>query len=123
MAYRHLWLGLGWTLVLLVVVFSLMPNPPDSGVDQGDKIGHLLAYLGLMAWWGQLQQRRNMLLILFLLMGAALEGLQGLTPARETSLMDMVANGAGALLGWLATRRWPDWLQALETRLAARPAP
>jgi VanZ family protein len=123
MAYRPYWVSLGWALVLLVIVFSLMPSPPDSGVAQGDKIGHLLAYLGLMAWWGQLRARPGLLLILFLVMGAVLEGLQGLTPAREPSLQDMAANGAGALLGWLATRRWPHWLPALEARLAARTGP
>ena len=121
MAYRSYFLGLGWVLVLLVVGFSLAPNPPDTGVDQGDKIGHLLAYFCLMAWWGQLHDRHPRLLVLFLLLGAALEGLQGLTPSREPSLFDMLANASGALLGWLATRIWPHWLPVLDARLASRP--
>lgn len=118
MKLRPYWLALGWLLVAAVCWLSLTPSPVDTGIDQGDKIGHLLAYLGLMTWWGQLDARTNRLLLLFLLMGMALEGLQGLTPSREPSLMDMVANASGALLGWLASRTWPDWLARLEQRRA-----
>ena len=118
MAYRPYWVALGWALVALVCWLSLTPSPVDTGIDQGDKIGHLLAYFARMAWWGQLDPRRNRLLLLFLCMGMALEGLQGLTPERVPSLLDMAANASGALLGWLATRAWPDWLRRLERRRA-----
>jgi len=110
---------IGWLLVAVVCWFSLTPSPPDSGLHQGDKMGHLLAYLALMTWWGQLDGRRHRLLLIFVVMGMALEGLQGLTPSREPSFMDMAANGLGALLGWLASRAWPDWLARLESRRAA----
>lgn len=116
MTLRPYWLALGWLLVVAVCWLSLTPSPMDSGIDQGDKVGHLLAYLSLMAWWGQLDTRTNRLLLLFLLMGMALEGLQGLTPQREPSLLDMLANASGALLGWLTSRTWPDWLARLERR-------
>jgi len=85
----------------------------DTGVDNGDKLGHLLAYFSLMAWWGQLDPRRGRLLGLFLLLGLLLECLQGLIPERQPSSLDMLANAAGAGLGWLATRAWPDWLARL----------
>ncbi len=104
---------LGWLLVAAVCWFSLTPSPVDSGIDNGDKLGHLLAYLVLMSWWGQLDPRSNRLLLIFVFMGVALEGLQSLTPNREPSGLDMVANAAGALLGWLATRAWPNWLARL----------
>ncbi|MEW5770554.1 MAG: VanZ family protein [Pseudomonadota bacterium] len=112
MPYRTYWLGLGWGLILAVTYLSLTASPIDTGVDNGDKAGHLLAYFSLMAWWGQLDRRVNALLILFLAMGAGLELLQGLIPGREPSLLDMAANAGGALLGWLATRAWPSWLPA-----------
>jgi VanZ family protein len=118
MTYRPYWLGLGWMLVGVVCWLSLTPNPVDTGMDQGDKIGHLSAYLVLMTWWGQLDPRRNRLVLGFILMGMALEGLQGLTPHRQPDLLDMLANSAGALLGWLLTRTWPDWLQRLERKWA-----
>lgn len=122
MAFRPYWLALGWLLAAAVCWFSLTPSPMESGIDQGDKLGHLLAYFSLMAWWGQLHGRRGWLLLLFLAMGATLEGLQGLTPQRQPDLADLLANATGATLGWLATRRWPAWLPALEARLA-RAAP
>lgn len=118
MTHRPYWLALGWMLMGTVCWLSLTPSPVDTGINQGDKIGHLLAYLSLMAWWGQLDTRINRLLLLFLIMGAGLEGLQGLTPSREPSFLDMVANAIGAGLGWLASRTWPDWLMRLEKRLA-----
>lgn len=113
-AYRLL----GWVLVAEVCWLSLAPNPMDTGIDNGDKVGHLLAYLALMTWWGQLDPRSNRLLLLFLCMGAGLELLQGLTPLRQPSVMDMLANASGAMLGWLATRAWPKWLMRLKPRRA-----
>ncbi|MCP5279782.1 MAG: VanZ family protein [Thiobacillus sp.] len=115
---RTCWLALGWLLVAAVCWLSLTPRPVESGIDQGDKVGHVLAYLSLMAWWGQLHPRTNRLLLLFVLMGAGLEVIQGLTPERQPSFLDLLANTAGALLGWVATRTWPGWLRGLERRLA-----
>ncbi|MEW6677543.1 MAG: VanZ family protein [Pseudomonadota bacterium] len=117
MRYRTLWLICGWLLVAAVVYLSLTGNPPDTGIRSGDKLGHLLAYLSLMAWWGQLSSRHGRLLVVFIAMGALLEGLQSLTPVRQPGLLDMAANASGALLGWMASRRWPAWLPALESRL------
>lgn len=119
MSYRPYWLALGWLLVAAVCWLSLTPSPVETGIDQGDKIGHLLAYFSLMAWWGQLDPRRGRLLVLFLFMGLLLEGLQGLTPTRQPSGLDMLANAAGAGLGWLATRTWPDWLARLDRQWSA----
>ena len=119
MTHRPYWLTLGWALVAAVCWLSLTPSPVDTGIDNGDKVGHLLAYLGLMTWWGQLDSRSNRLLFLFLLMGAGLELLQGLTPTRQPSLMDLLANVSGALLGWLATRAHPHWLTGLEKRFVS----
>jgi hypothetical protein len=100
---------------------QIPPRPENAGYlsTKRDKMGHLLAYLALMTWWGQLDGRHHRLLLIFVVMGMALEGLQGLTPSREPSFMDMAANGLGALLGWLASRAWPDWLGRLESRRAA----
>jgi VanZ family protein len=114
MTLRPYWLAVGWLLVAAVCWFSLTPSPLETGIRQGDKLGHLLAYLSLVAWWGQLEPRGHRLWLIFLLMGMALEGLQGLTPQRKPSLHDLFANITGASLGWLATRQWPDWLARLE---------
>lgn len=120
MRFRNYWLALGTGGVALVVWLSLTPAPVDSGVDHGDKLGHLLAYAGLMGWWGQLHRRWLLLFVLFVALGAAMELLQGLTPTREPSLADMLANTAGAALGWFVTRRRPRWLAGLDAHLARR---
>ena len=114
MRLRPFWLALGWLLVALVCWLSLTPQGVDLGENNADKVGHLLAYFTLMTWWGQLDQRSNRLLLLFLLMGFVLEVLQGFTPTREPSALDMLANAGGAVLGWLATRFRPRWLADLE---------
>jgi VanZ family protein len=123
MHYRPVWLIAGWLLLALVVYLSLTGNPPDTGIQSGDKVGHLLAYLTLMVWWGQLSSWHGRLLLAFIVLGALLEGLQGLTPERQPSLLDMVANASGALLGWLASRQWPAWLAALDRRLMPQRTP
>jgi VanZ family protein len=119
MTLRPYWLALGWAMVAAVCWLSLASAPLDTGIDHGDKVGHLLAYLGLMAWWGQLDSRSGRLLLLFLCMGAGLEGLQGLTPMRQPSLMDMLANASGAILGWLTAHTHPHWLADLERRFVS----
>ena len=46
----------------------------------------------------------------FIAMGVALEGLQRMTGTREYDLLDMLANSAGVLSGWLAARLLPRLL-------------
>lgn len=115
-SHRTLWLVLGWAGIAVVVILSLLPNPPHTGVSGGDKIGHLLAYFGLMFWFGQLYRRHLPWALGFLALGAVLEVIQGLTGYRETSLADLLANATGIALGWLAARRWPHCLGHLEAR-------
>jgi len=116
--YRRVWLVLGWTGITGVVVLSLMPNLPHSGVSGGDKIGHLLAYFTLMFWFGQLYVHRLPWALGFLALGASLEVLQGLTGYRDMSPADLLANATGIGLGWLAALRWPRSLARLEARWA-----
>jgi VanZ family protein len=100
----------GWVLILLVVFFSLLPEPPEViEFEQGDKLGHLVAYLSLMLWFANIYPGRNQqisLSVAFLAMGAVLESLQGLTGHRTFQYSDMVANGVGISLGWLLAKTW-----------------
>lgn len=105
---------IGWALVALVTVLSLIPHPPHSHVTFGDKFGHVLAYFTLMAWFGQLFSGHYRLALAFLAMGCGLEVVQGMTGYRDASLLDMLANGLGVALGWLTSRRFPE----LRARLA-----
>ena len=119
-AYTHprAWLAIGWGLVALVTFLSLTPDGPDTGIQFGDKYGHILAYFSLTAWFGQLYPGRPAILVIaFLAMGGGLELAQGLTDYREASLLDMLANALGVALGWLTTRLAPHTLLRLDRGL------
>ena len=113
---RPLWLIVGWLLVLLVIVLSLAPVPVDVPVEEGDKVGHVVAYAALMFWFANLFEtlnRRSMLAIGFVVLGIALEFVQGWTDYRTFELADMAANALGVAMGWvLAPPRLPNFLRA-----------
>lgn len=94
-----------WSLVILLVIGSLMPaaHVPDTGLS--DKLGHLLGYAvltlaGLLAHPGRVWR---VLLGVFAL-GVAIEVAQYFTPSRSFEWLDMLANGAGVLLGFALWR-------------------
>ena len=116
---RRLWLALGWFIVAAIVYFSLFKLAIDADIQNGDKVGHFLAYGGLMLWWSQLYvstTTRLKLALAFVALGAAMELAQGLTPDRYPESLDLAANSAGVLLGWLAA---PPRLPNFYARLAA----
>jgi hypothetical protein len=115
----RLWRFLGWSLVLVVVYLSLTPKPPPTGMEFGDKFGHLAAYAGLMGWWLQIHRRPERLALLFVLMGLGLEILQSLSGFRNGDIFDMAANTLGVGLGWLTALLLPNWLARLD-RMTAR---
>jgi VanZ family protein len=122
--FSRLWWAVGWVLILLVVFFSLSPEPPEViQFEQGDKFGHLIAYLSLMLWFSNIYpggtQRRS-LSMAFFAMGAILEFIQGLSGYRTFQYTDMVANGVGILLGWLLAKTWFGTFLLKLDRLLAR---
>jgi len=92
---------LGWALVAYV---SLQPQPP-LGVDLDDKLAHFLAY-GLMSASAVTFCRSFPSLLgiaaFAAVVGVLMEYLQALVPGRLFEVADMVANAAGAGLGWVA---------------------
>lgn len=94
---------MGWAGVAAVIYFSLTPKPLELDVEQGDKLQHAAAYASLMLWFAQLYvssaSRRWLALSLFAL-GVGMEFGQMFTPNRTFSVLDMVANAFGVLLGW-----------------------
>lgn len=117
----RLWQVGGWLLVAAIICLSLMPAPPDLGVDQGDKIGHLAAYAFTMLWFAQhytaLRQRLWLALGLVTL-GVAIEYAQRATGYRTFEVADMAADAFGVALGWLAAPpRLPNLLSWAEKRL------
>ena len=86
-------LALGW--------FSLQPQA-SMPQDISDKLLHLLVYAGAALLWGwAATTRRAMMLALPLLVvyGIELELAQGLTPDRNPSVVDAIANSLGVVLG------------------------
>lgn len=70
-----------------------------------DKTNHLLAFT-VLAWLGceSFPQRTPSLLFGLLAYGALIEILQSFTPYRIAEWHDLLADGLGLLLGWLAVR-------------------
>ena len=96
--FQKLWLTLGFGFVVLVIYLSLAPDLPDTGVPNGMKIGHVLAYAWLMLWFAQIYRSnavRYAAALTFCTMGIGLEYVQGLTDYRGFEYSDMLTN-------WLA---------------------
>ena len=94
MKLRPLWLVLGWLLVLFVIYVSVMPEPVQLPVAEGDKFGHVLAYAALMSWFAnlyELRARRMQFAIGFIALGIALEFVQQSTGYRSFEIADMAA--------------------------------
>ena len=103
MKLRTAWLAIGWTMVAAIVWLSLTPSPPKVDFEQSDKVGHFLAYGGVMFWFCQLylkKETRALYGLGFAAMGVGLEFVQGWTGYRSFELYDMLANGTGVGLGW-----------------------
>lgn len=98
-----LWLFLGWFIVISIIYLSVTPTPPDiySHILNIDKLKHVFAYFVLMGWFSQLYRNRNIRVsyaIVFFIMGAILEILQGISQQRHFEYIDMLANGIGVML-------------------------
>jgi VanZ family protein len=111
---RRCWIAIGWFGVVLLLYLSLTPRPPEIPVEQGDKLGHILAYATLTYWWAQLlvtMSQRLRLAAVLLALGIAIEFVQGWTGWRTFDYYDMLADAIGIAIGWAAA--WPrtrDWL-------------
>jgi VanZ family protein len=124
---RHprIWLALGWMLVVGVVVGSLVPGQLLRAVSVGDKFQHAGAYFLLMVWFAGLYRRglHPIIAAVLLLLGAALDVLQGMTRTRSFDLADIAADGVGIAVG-LVLSYWvlEGWCQRLERRFAPQRA-
>jgi VanZ family protein len=102
---RALWLALGWAWAAAIVWLSLTPSPPTIDIEQGDKLGHFLAYGILMFWFCRLYAAPRTRLgyaLGFVALGVGLEFAQRALGYRSFELFDMGADALGVALGWLA---------------------
>ena len=103
MRLRLVCVAAGWLLAAIIVWLSLTPAPPRIDIEQGDKIGHFVAYGSLMLWFCLLYARRAYRIgygLLWIGMGVGLEFIQGQLGYRTYEVYDMYANSLGVLIGW-----------------------
>ncbi len=121
MRFRKLWLTIGYALVAIIIFLSLTPSPPKLDIEQGDKLGHFLAYGTLMFWFCQIYATRSSRIahaLAFAAMGVALEYAQGMTDYRTFEYLDMLANATGVALGWaIASLTGGETLRRIERAL------
>lgn len=118
---RHprLWLVLGWMLIGLAIVVSLMPSdrlPQPPGIN--DKMEHLVAYALLSLWFAGIYPRSRYAIIAIglFVMGIAIEWAQGtMDLGRSADFRDVIANTAGIAIGLgMAFMRLGGWAQRVE---------
>ena len=86
-----------------------MPHQMEELPSWSDKCYHAFAY-GWLMWWHSRGYRRSLwrvLAVTLMLIGVAIELLQGLTDYRTASVFDELANIVGISLGYLIARRTP----------------
>jgi len=120
--WRAIWMVIGWAMVAGIVWLSLTPSPPNLDFALSDKVGHFVGYGTLTLWFCQLYGSRRERLAFaagFVVMGVAIEFIQGATGYRDFEFLDMLANAAGVLLGWAAARLvGVGWLVRVEAAIA-----
>lgn len=122
---RAAWLTAAWVLVAAIIYLSVTPRPPDIPFDEGDKLGHLLAYGTTMLWFAQIYERRARwgAILGLVVLGVGLEFVQRWTGYRTFDVWDMAADAAGVLIGVaLAPPRLPNLLRIAERLLHRRTA-
>ena len=91
--------------LVAVIALSLLPQETLPKTDTWDKLNHALAY-GVLAVVGGLGFKgwRSLLMVGLglVVLGAGLELAQSVTPDRDGSIYDAVANFVGVALGSLA---------------------
>ena len=106
--FKNIWLFIGWIQVGLVIYLSLIRIETDTPDFKGlDKLFHLMAYTSLMLWFGFCRLSKKTFLVIgiwLIIIGIALELIQGNIAYRSMSASDMLANSLGISLGWLLAK-------------------
>ena len=103
--HRGMWIAIGWGFVALVIYLSVTPRPLDVPSVGGFKTGHILAYFWITWWFAQIWRapwQRAVAAIAFIAMGIALEYVQLWIGYRDFAYADMVDDGIGAAVGFVA---------------------
>ena len=100
LTFTRLWQAIAWLGVVAVITLSLTPKPPQvPGVFAWDKGQHVIAYATLMWWFRQVFAPRRSWVVFLVMLGVALEYIQGWTGYRYFAYGDMAANTLGVGCG------------------------
>jgi len=95
--------ALGWACVVAIVVVSLVPERPDTGLPS--PIDHIIAYCGTAGLLGlgyPAAKSRFGMIVMLISLAATLEVAQRWTLARHPQFIDFAASVAGTCFGMLA---------------------
>jgi VanZ family protein len=121
--HARAWLFAGLLLLGFGLVSALLPVTGPVPLTINDKVIHLLAFTGFMVWFAGIIEARHAPLIALGLSayGLLIEGLQSLTVTRHAEALDVVADVAGILLGWLLSAAGLSrWCAKLESWFGSR---
>ncbi len=96
---RKIWLSIGYALLSMTAVLSLIPGPDIGG---GDKLVHFVTYALLSGWFSLIVKYSRTLwavLLGLIAFGLLMEYLQGFTSYRRQDIDDAIANSAGVMVG------------------------
>ena len=120
--WHRMWLSSAWLLVGVVVYLSLARIDVDLPEAGGDKIGHVLAYAAMAFWFMQVyvtSGSRRAIAAGLVVLGVALEVLQGQTGYRHFDYADMIANTIGVIAGLIASPpRTPSVLSRIQSYIS-----
>ncbi|MBN2419751.1 MAG: VanZ family protein [Deltaproteobacteria bacterium] len=119
--YRNVYRSIAYIIILVIIVLSVIPDPDTiTPFSASDKFLHTLAYAVSMLWFGLCFKRERLLAIGagLVILGVALEVIQGRTGYRTMSLGDIIANFTGVIIGLVISfSRFSKVLQYVEQRL------
>jgi VanZ family protein len=118
--FPKVWSAVGWLLIVVVIVGSLMPGPAVASVGVNDKVMHAASYFVLMVWFAGFCRRGlyPAITVVLLALGLGLDLLQSLTETRQFDWHDVAMNGTGVIVGlFLSLLLVGGWCQRVEQRL------
>jgi len=122
--YRNTWLGGGFFLIAVVLVFALIPsNRAVTAPFVSDKLIHAFVFFLLMIWFCGLFRFRMAPVIAACLLfyGLLIEYLQSFLPYRSAEWADVIFDFGGILLGWIvAAAGLRSWASAIESWLSRK---
>lgn len=97
----RLWQAMLLPLLILILFLATTSQPDSIPSSANDKVNHIAAFaaLGVLVHWSYPRAGWITSFILLIGYGFAIEVIQAFIPTREFSLLDLLADAVGAVLG------------------------